>query len=234
MRLIGGNWKLNPSTLPEAELLAESIRLPQEEVETVLFPPVAFLEELAKKSPKFRWGAQDFFHKDTGAFTGEISLPMLRSIGAAWVLTGHSDRRIKFSESDKTVSEKLRAALRENFSVILCVGELERGSEGALEESLKQSTKGVHHDELARLTICYEPVWAISTSPNAEADSPEHAEEIISRLKEIIPTRWIYGGSVTSANAAAFLSMPSIEGALVGGAALKGEEFSKILEIASQ
>src|SRR3989344_9393083 len=111
MKFIAGNWKLNPSTLREAEMLVGAITVPPGgNLETVLLPPAAFLEELAKKFPKFRWGAQDFFYEDTGAFTGEISLPMLKSIGAEYVLVGHSDRRSKFGESETIVNKKLHVA----------------------------------------------------------------------------------------------------------------------------
>src|SRR3989344_2771672 len=130
MKLIAGNWKLNPSTMREAEMLAGGIVAPSSgNLKTVLLPPAAFLEELAKKFPRFQWGAQDFFYEDTGAFTGEISLPMLKSIGAEYVLVGHSDRRIKFGESETIVNKKLHVALAEGFAVILCVGEFERNKE---------------------------------------------------------------------------------------------------------
>ncbi len=233
-KLIVGNWKLNPASLVEAENLTTNYSLPTtNSLEVALLPPFVFLEDLVKKFPQFKWGVQDFSLDESG----EISLPILKSLGVGYVLVGHSDRRYPPAgggETDEIVNAKLLAALEERFNVILAVGEREKGTESRVIESLKASTKGVKETDKARLVVAYEPVWAISTTPGAESDTPEHASAVIAELRKALDVRCLYGGSVNSANIAGFLSQPNVSGALVGGASLKAEEFSKILEIASQ
>ena len=231
--LIAANWKLNPSSLTEAEMLTGGIKVPESgDIEVLILPPFVFLEELAKKFPQFSWGAQDFFFQDTGAFTGEVSLPMLKSVGANYVLVGHSDRRQKFGETDEIVNKKLLAALEDGFKVILAVGELEKGDNlEPVINSLKASTKNIKPKYLNQLSIAYEPIWAISTTEGVEDETPEHASSVIEELKKVLDVRYLYGGSVDSENAKGFLSKENIEGALIGGASLKPEEFSKILEV---
>lgn len=233
--LIGGNWKLNPETLAEAKDLASGITLPASDgVGAVLFPPLVFLEELVDEFPHLTWGGQDFYQEDAGAYTGEVSLPMLKSIGTGWVLVGHSDRRGKFNETDEDVNKKARAALVEGFNVILAVGE--KRKEGGTEQviaSLKASTKDIPAEHLSRLTVAYEPVWAISATAGSKPATPEYAERVIRALKNELDVRYIYGGSVDSKNAKSFFARPAIQGALIGGASLKAGEFSEILRIAS-
>ncbi len=219
--LIVGNWKLNPTSLSEAELLIKGVNIPDnDKVEAVFLPPFDYLEELIKKYPNFTWGAQGFHFEDTKNYT--------------WVLVGHSDQRVKLGETDEMVNKKLLAALEDGFNIILAVGEIEKGQDELVVESLKASTKGVSADALNRLNIAYEPVWAISTTEGSDEDTPEHASSVIKELQKILDVRYLYGGSVDSNNIKGFLEKPSISGALVGAASLKPEEFSKILEIASK
>ncbi|MBI2052279.1 MAG: triose-phosphate isomerase [Candidatus Sungbacteria bacterium] len=246
MKLIVGNWKLNPSTLNEAVALASGVNyaLKVEDFERmVLLPPFIFLEELAKKFKQIVWGAQDVFWEARGAYTGEVSLAMLKDAGVTWVLIGHSERRRIFGESDEDVNKKIKAALAQDFNVIAAVGELQRG-DGADEvvDSFKKSAAGLDPADLARLTVAYEPVWAISTTPGAQADSPARSNQIIGELKHTAfkmfgepskKIRFLYGGSVTSENALKFLSQPYIDGALVGGASLLVEEFTTIISSAN-
>ncbi|MBI4118678.1 MAG: triose-phosphate isomerase [Parcubacteria group bacterium] len=244
MKLIVGNWKLNPSTLNEAVALTSGVNyaIKAEDFErTVLLPPFIFLEELVKKFKQIAWGAQDVFWEARGAYTGEVSLAMLKDVGIGWVLVGHSERRRIFGESDEDVNKKIKAALAQDFNVIAAVGELQRGDEAdEIIDSFKKSAAGLETADLARLTVAYEPVWAISTTPGAQADSPARSNQIIGELKHAAfkmfgepskKIKFLYGGSVTSENALKFLSQPYIDGALVGGASLSAEEFAAIVSV---
>ncbi|MBI4034148.1 MAG: triosephosphate isomerase [Candidatus Brennerbacteria bacterium] len=226
-KLIAGNWKSNPATLAEAEGLIANYQLPRlrrgfggqataNSVEVVLLPPFEFLEELMKKFPQFKWGMQDFVSSE---------------IKVDYVLVGHSDRRRR-GETDEEVNKKFLAALGAGFKVILAVGEMQKGNESGVMDSLKASTTGVPTDALDRLNVAYEPVWAISTTPGAEVDTPEHASSVISELQKILNVRYLYGGSVDGSNIGGFFAQPNIKGALVGAASLKPSEFRKIIEAA--
>ncbi len=245
MKLIVGNWKLNPATLNEAVALASAVSVSVKSElyeQMVLLPPFVFLEELAKKFRQIQWGAQDFFWEDKGAYTGEISLSMLRDIRVNWVLVGHSERRRMFGETDETVNKKVLAALEHGFNVIVAIGELQRGDN--LEEIISSFKKSIDINpqptthNLQHLVVAYEPVWAISTNPGAVADDPARSNGIIGQLKlaayemfgdESKSIRFLYGGSVNAANAAGFLAQPNIDGALVGGASLNSDEFLRII-----
>ena len=205
----------------------------------VLLPPYIFLEELVKRFKQIQWGAQDVFWEQKGAYTGEISLPMLKDANVNWVLVGHSERRRYFNETDEMVNKKTRAALEQGFNVIMAVGELSRDDDVTeVEKSLKASVSNVQHPMLDRLLVAYEPVWAISSNPGAVADDPVRSNQIIGYLKRTLfnmfgaeseKIKFLYGGSVTGENAVKFLSEPYIDGALVGGASLKAEEFAAIV-----
>ncbi|MBI4120488.1 MAG: triose-phosphate isomerase [Parcubacteria group bacterium] len=260
MKLIVGNWKLNPATLNEAVALVSAVSVSTKSElyeQMVLLPPFVFLEELVKKFRQVQWGAQDVFWEQEGAYTGEISLPMLKDIGVNWVLVGHSERRRLFGETDETVNTKVLSALGQGFKVIVAVGELQRDDdEEVVISSFKNSISGAKlpasakasagrqapRSKLQDLIVAYEPVWAISTNPGAVADDPMRSNQIIGRLKnqaykmfgqESKNIRFLYGGSVNTANAAGFLAQPNIDGALVGGASLKAEEFSQIINTAT-
>lgn len=242
VKLIIGNWKLNPSSLNGAVALAAgvSFKVSSQMYDSfVLLPPFVFIEELAKKFKHINWGAQDFFWESAGAFTGEISLPMLKDIGASWVLVGHSERRRLFGEDDEMVNKKMKVALENGFNVIAAVGELHKGDySGEIVSGFKKTVEGASEEHLSKLVVAYEPVWAIGTG---EPDEPSRSNQIIGQLKIAAfklfgepskKIRYIYGGSVDSRNAERFLSQPNIGGALVGGASLNQAEFLNILKIA--
>lgn len=264
-KLIVANWKMSPSSLPEAEQILDSVdeflgSVEGEKFSLVFCPPFVFTEEVGKMLKtshllhQSELGAQDIFWEDTGADTGEISGPMLRKIGVRYVIVGHSERRWKLGESDETVNKKLKAALRNEFIPIVAVGERTRqisapqnlgGQARDWKDFLRQQTEttfaGLTADEVARCVIAYEPVWAISSNPDAKPDTPESALESIRVIKDTLSSRYslfairyLYGGSITSANAREFLSNDGFDGVLVGGASVDKEEFVKILSVASQ
>lgn len=242
MKLIVGNWKLNPPTLNEAVALAAGVAhsLKSEDFErVVLLAPFVFLEELAKKFKHIQWGAQDVFWEPQGAYTGEVSLLMLKDAGVNWVLAGHSERRRFFGESDEDINKKMASALAADFNVIVAVGELHQGDHSdEVMASFKKTIKGADVSAFNRLAVAYEPIWAISTTAGAKPDSPTRSNQVIGELKHAAfkmfgeaskKIRFLYGGSVTAENSAKFLSEPYIDGALVGGASLKVEEFTTIV-----
>lgn len=242
MKLIIGNWKLNPSTLNEAVALASSVAYglkPEDFEKVVLLPPFVFLEELVKRFKHFQWGAQDVFWEKSGGYTGEVSLAMLKDIGVNWVLVGHSERRRYFGETDVDVNKKIKAALETGFSVIAAVGEIHRDDHSdEVLSSFEKTVGGSDLSSLDRLIVAYEPVWAISTTPGAKPDNPARSNHVIGELKHTAfkmfgepskKMRFLYGGSVNSENALKFLSEPYIDGALVGGASLRAEEFTDIV-----
>lgn len=240
--VIAGNWKMN-TTLEEAKDLALKIKTGTDKikgVEKVLCPPFISLASLADllKGSSVLLGAQNVYYEEKGAFTGEISPLMLAGL-CKYVIIGHSERRAYFHEDDLLINKKVKAALKAGVSPILCVGEnLEERNSGIAEEvvvgQLRQDIK-----EIARpdFVLAYEPVWAIGTGKSATA---EQAEEMSSILRQTLVRILgpeiaeqiciLYGGSVTSANIADFIRQEDIDGALVGGASLKPEEFSGIIK----
>ncbi|PZS00705.1 MAG: triose-phosphate isomerase, partial [Chloroflexi bacterium] len=231
---VGGNWKMN-TTLETAVALAESLvrSLGQTlQVDVVLCPPFPNLEAVYRtlEGSTLRMGGQDVFWEDAGAYTGEVSAPMLVAIGCSWVIVGHSERRRLLGESSEIVNRKLHATLRNDLNAILAIGETydERHAgqtEQVLEEQLRDSLAGVSRDQMPHIVIAYEPVWAIGTGETASPEQAQDAHVFARRLlahlidEEVAATTRIqYGGSVTSSNAAALMSQPDVDGALVGGA----------------
>jgi triosephosphate isomerase (TIM) len=245
-QIIAGNWKMN-CTLAETASLINGLKeaLPDATLarEVLLCPPytsLAIANELIKGTP-FRLGAQNVHQEEAGAFTGEISVPMLREAGCEYVIIGHSERRAYYHEDDALINKKVKAALGGGLIVILCVGEtLEEREKGVtndvVQTQLEGSLHGIGQEELQQIIIAYEPVWAIGTGRNA---TPEQANEVHSYIRRLIADRYTdavagdliiqYGGSVKADNAASLLSMPDIDGALVGGASLKADTFAKIV-----
>jgi triosephosphate isomerase len=216
-------------------------------VEVVLFPPFPNLHAVDQvvEGSAIELGAQDIFWEDKGAYTGEVSGPMLRSVGCRWVIVGHSERRHQLGESDQVVNRKLHAALRNDLQAILAVGETreERNAgwtEDILRTQLSHSLKGVAAEQMDRVVIAYEPCWAIGTGDTA---TPEQAREAHAFVRSVLgdlygegiaaSTRIQYGGSVTAQNAAELMAEDGIDGALVGGASLKPEAFAVICEAAA-
>jgi triosephosphate isomerase len=246
--IVGGNWKMN-TTLPDAVDLAETlVRLIGEvtDVEVVICPPYPNLEGVhqAIEGSTLRLGAQDVFWEEKGAYTGEVSAPMLGAVGCSWVIVGHSERRRLLGESNQVVNRKLQAALRNGLQAILAVGETreERNAgqtDEVLEHQLGESLAGLNPEDMSRVVIAYEPVWAIGTGDTA---TPEQAREAHAFVRAMLAqlygeeiarsTRIQYGGSCTAHNADELLSQPGIDGALVGGASLKAEDFAAIVRAA--
>jgi len=250
MNLIVANWKCNPKTRAEAEklfsLVLEGIKSIQE-VEVVICPPFVYLSNASRFTPcasRLKLGAQDCFWEESGAFTGEVSVPMLKDIGCEYVIVGHSERRKYFGETDEIINKKLKAILKIGLKPILCIGETkeqrESGStENVLQDQLEKAVSGLSINEIKNLSIAYEPIWAIGTGNPCEAKEAEKIslfiQETISKIYGREATgvvKVLYGGSVNSENSSRYLAQKSINGLLIGGASLKPEEFVKIIKTA--
>lgn len=247
-KLLAANWKMHlvrAQAVEYLKVLRERVRT-LEKTEIVLAPPFTLLETVGRglHGTAIRLAAQNLFYEREGAFTGEISPMMLKDLGCAYVIVGHSERRRLFGETNELVNKKLRAALDAEIAPILCVGEtLEERRAGktqaVLETQLRQALEGLVPAE--NLVIAYEPVWAIGTGVNAEpaeADaSARFIRELLTRLshKEIAQKiRILYGGSVKASNLEGFLRESDIDGALVGGASLDPEAFAQMAQIAER
>lgn len=243
--LIAGNWKMH-TLKDEAVWIAWEVAQhagKRPEVEVMIAPPFIWLFHVANTlvDTPVRLGAQNVHWEDQGAFTGEISAPMLKDIGCSYVIVGHSERRRYFGETNEMIRDKLRAVYRHGMKPILCVGEtLEERESGitmeVIENQIKIALDGI--PEAEELIIAYEPVWAIGTG---KAAHPEQAQEVHAFIKNVagerlpksMQLRMLYGGSVKPSNIDGFLSMPDIHGALVGGASLKPEDFNAIVDSAA-
>ena len=245
---VAGNWKMNTTATEAERLVLEMLeKLDRiEGVEKVLCPPFVSLIAISMmlQGSSIKLGAQNMHFEAKGAYTGEISPLMLREL-CEFVILGHSERRWYFGETDEIINKKVKAALANNLKPILCVGErLEENEAGKTEEVVnRQVTAALHGIESVvlsiakNLVIAYEPVWAIGTG---KAASGKQAAATIQFIRDVVARLWnksiaqdlriLYGGSVTSANIAEFISHPEIDGALVGGASLKAEEFVGIVE----
>jgi triosephosphate isomerase len=249
--IIGGNWKMNTDKAG-AVALAKAVAqaagaLPASGAQTIVFPPFPYLDAVHAAlggSPRVSLGAQDCYHAEKGAFTGEVSPLMLKDVGCAWVLAGHSERRHVLHEGDDMVNMKLRSALAAGLGVVLCVGEkLEQRLTGQTdtvnERQVERGLRDVPAEHLARIVIAYEPVWAIGTGKVA---TPQDAQAAHKHIRGVVANlfgpdaasamRIQYGGSVTAASAAGLFAEPDIDGFLVGGASLKPDEFAQILRAA--
>ncbi|MEA4831212.1 MAG: triose-phosphate isomerase [Oscillospiraceae bacterium] len=245
--IIAGNWKMN-KTPSEARALAAEIakRYPSASCEVVLCVPFVDLFAIreAVSGTSVRIGAQNVHWAKSGAFTGEISADMLVECGVEYVVIGHSERRQYFGETDKTVNDRLTAALAAGLKVILCVGETEAHrdageTETVVKNQVVRDLEGVGADAMKSVVIAYEPVWAIGTGRTATDDQ---AEEVCALIRGIISGIYgkesaeeltiQYGGSMNAKNAKGLLSMPNIDGGLIGGASLKPDDFGVIIEAA--
>jgi triosephosphate isomerase len=230
--LIAGNWKMfkPPAETAEFCIALRARELPLE-VDVVLCPPFVSLAVAVQllAVTDIAVAAQNVHWEPVGAFTGEISAPMLRELGVYGAIVGHSERRQHFAESDETVAKRARAALDAGLSVIACVGETEAEREaGQTEEVLRRQVSVLEADE--QLVVAYEPVWAIGTGKTA---TPDLAQEAHAFIKSLVPVRVLYGGSVKPENAAELLALPDVDGALVGGASLDVDSFVSICQAAS-
>lgn len=248
-KLIVANWKMLPESLAEAESILEftdsqlSTLGNQDKLSLVICPPFIYLEDVARifktsnLENRASIGAQDIAIEEKTALTGEISGSMLSKIGVQYVIIGHSERRWKLGESDETVNQKLKSALRSGLIPIVCIGERVRDENFStfLRNQTSNTFKDLTPDEIGKCILAYEPVWAISTNPGAKPDTPQSALESISIIKtSISPQLVLYGGSINPKNAQDFLCMEDIDGVLVGGASVKKEEFADILKIAAK
>lgn len=241
---------MNPLSVSEAVKLTK-----KEDIKgAVIAPPFVFLESVEKVLKQAELGAQDIFWEEKGAYTGEISAAMLKNLKVKYVIIGHSERRC-LGETDEIINKKLTATIKAGLTPILCVGEpLNIRKKGLLsaktfiKNQLLKNLKGINLKSLnskfsilnSRFIVAYEPVWAISTGTTGIPAKPEDAVEMHKFIKDLLATRYsllakvLYGGSVNSKNAESFLKNPEIDGALVGGASLKPEEFKKIVKIAEK
>jgi triosephosphate isomerase len=251
--VIAGNWKLNPKTITEASQLLKLLhanfvnhRTPaQLDVEVVVFPPFPFLLEalLVLQGSGIKVGAQNVALQTSGAYTGEVSASMVRSIGVDYVMLGHSERRAIFGESDADINKKIHLCLAEpGLGIILCVGETEDEYESKLLASvcdvqIRKGLKGVGITDLSRIIIAYEPVWAIGTGKVATPEQAQVAHTVIRKTladmygyQAADSVRIQYGGSVNPENVDSLMNMPDVDGALVGGASLTADSFTRIVD----
>lgn len=246
--LIVGNWKMNPTTIGKARRLLTDIRgglgRVKGKVNTAIAVPYPYISELANLSPSERLvlGAQDAFYEANGAHTGEVSAGMLKSVGAKFIIVGHSERRAR-GEDDKEVYRDLQAVLQSKLMAIVCVGEKKRDKEGdyfgVVETQLRAALRTVDEKDMKRVVIAYEPVWAIgSNKPTTPADAEEMrlfiTKTLTSRYNRSVAEKTcvLYGGSVKKHNAESLLKETNLNGFLVGGASLKASEFLTIVNIA--
>ena len=230
--LIAGNWKMYKRPSETAEFCVDLKRLlaDLEGVDVAVCPPFTSLAVAVQilAGTEIAVAAQNVHWELEGAYTGEISAPMLRELGVYGAIVGHSERRQLFCETDETVAKRTRAALDAGLSVIACVGETEAEREaGETEEVLRRQVSVLEGED--NLVVAYEPVWAIGTGKTA---SPEQAQEAHAFLRSLLDVPILYGGSVKPENAAELLEQPDVDGALVGGASLDVESFALIVEAA--
>lgn len=244
--LLAANWKMN-MTRREARVMVEDLLKQVADVrgrQVAICPPFHLLADvggLVEGRPSVLLGGQDLFWEDAGAYTGEVSAPMLRDMGCRCVIIGHSERRAFFGETDETCSKKVRAALNHGLIPILCVGEsLEEREAGRTQErvvsQIRGALQGLSLDSGDNLVVAYEPIWAIGTG---KTDTPEEANKTMVLLRATLAEifgervasqiRLLYGGSVKAENIDAFMATSDIDGALVGGASLKADSFARIV-----
>jgi triosephosphate isomerase len=247
-KILVGNWKMNGNSIANAKLL-ESIksRKTAQNCDVAVCAPAPYLAQCHKllTGSSISWGTQDVSAHNFGPYTGEVSPGMLREFGCQYSIIGHSERRLYHSESDELVAQKVISSMGANITPIICVGEtsLERET-GRTDEVIKRQLEAVLDTldgaDLGRIIVAYEPIWAIGTGKIA---SPKMAQDAHLTLRSKLITknpesaanvRILYGGSMNSNNASGLLSMPDIDGGLVGGASLNADEFLKIITAAVQ
>jgi len=244
-QLIAGNWKLNGTIKEATELVRETRRLLAQvrDCDLVVAPPYTALHAVAHQleDSNIEVAGQDLYWEDKGAFTGAVSGPLLKELGCKWVLIGHSERRQLFGETLESSALRMKAALRAGLLPIFCVGETlgERQANKTLDVIAAQLDAGlnsVSKEDLAKVVVAYEPVWAIGTGVVA---TPAQAQEVHAYIRERVRSkdsgiaqtmRLLYGGSVKADNAAELLHQADIDGALVGGASLKADSFAGIVK----
>ena len=244
-KLLFGNWKMN-KLIAEAKPFAKEVISLREfadahNIDVGIAPTYLSLASLKEIDPKLFVAAQNCHFEDHGAFTGEISVPMLLELGVDWVLIGHSERRSYYGETNEACNKKLKVLLANKMTPIYCVGEtlaeFEAGkTKKVIEEQIRVGLEGLDKEGVAKMVIAYEPVWSIGTGKNA---SKEIAQDICSYIRELVhemygdaseTVRILYGGSVKPENVRDYLLQADVDGALVGGASLKVESFKQLVE----
>lgn len=244
--IIAGNWKLSKTNQEAVELVTLLKRELNDvvDVDIVVCPVATALSDINDLlgESNIGLGAQNVYWEDSGAYTGEVSVPLLKDIGVRYVIVGHSERRQYFGETDETVNKKIKAVLAHGLTPIVCVGEVlqEREADKTFEVIEKQCTDGLagfSAEEMEKMVIAYEPVWAIGTGKTA---TPDQAQEVHQFIRTLLAklyddniaqiVRIQYGGSVKPENSVDLMSQPDIDGALVGGASLNADSFSEIVK----
>jgi triosephosphate isomerase len=242
---IAANWKMHKTVAEAAEFIDALLpRIAATQNDVVVCPPFTALHEVVerRRGTAVRVAAQNMHEGEAGAFTGEVSAPMLVELDVEAVVLGHSERRQFFCETDAALAKKVPAALAADLEPILCVGESDEAREGGqteevLERQLQADLAEVETGDIAKVVIAYEPIWAIGTGKVA---TPEQAQEACAFIRDVLRARGaaaddvriLYGGSVKPGNAAELLALPDVDGALVGGAALDADDFAAIVEAA--
>lgn len=248
---MGGNWKLNPQTVKDATSLATDLAKEVKsvnDVDVVVFPPHPFLFPVFEKieATNVALGAQDVFWKSDGAFTGAVSTCMVKDVGSKYVLCGHSERRCLFQDDDTAIGKKVKKVISQGLIAVLCFGESQEEYEAGLNHEvcaiqLLKDLSDVSPEEMSQVVLAYEPVWAIGTGLVCPADVAQEVHQfcrgVISRkYGQAIADKIIiqYGGSVKPDNVKEIMSMPDIDGCLVGGASLTADSFAKIVKFKDQ
>jgi triosephosphate isomerase len=242
---IAANWKMNKTVAEASEFIDALLpRIAATQHDVVVCPPFTALAEVVerRRGTAVRVAAQNMHYEESGAFTGEVSAPMLVELDVEAVVLGHSERRQFFGETDEALAKKVPAALAADLEPILCVGESDEAREAGqteevLERQLQADLAEVSDEDIAKVVIAYEPIWAIGTGKVA---TPEQAQEACAFIRDVLrgrgapadDVRILYGGSVKPGNAAELLALPDVDGALVGGAALDANDFAAIVEAA--
>jgi triosephosphate isomerase (TIM) len=246
--LMAGNWKMHYTHLEAIQVVQKlSYRLDDKDykaVDVAVFPPFTALRSVQTTLDSDRipiaLGAQNCYWQPQGAFTGEVSAPMLAKLNCTYVIVGHSERREIFGETDEMVAKKVRAVLGAGMAPVLCVGEtLEEREAGTTDDKVSRQVRaaltGLGHDDLLRCVVAYEPIWAIGTGRNA---TPDDANATIATIRQALNAvsvgagaelRVLYGGSVKPGNIAELMAMPEIDGGLVGGSCLEPDDFARIV-----
>jgi triosephosphate isomerase len=248
-KLIAGNWKMNGSLAANEQLVRAIAQgmdgLAAAKCTVVVCVPAPYLEQVGRlrSGSKIELGAQDLSRHEQGAYTGEVSAPMLREFGVRYAIVGHSERRQYHGEADEVVADKAKAALAHGITPIVCVGEtLAEREAGKTQEVVKRQMAAVIHVNghcISEIVVAYEPVWAIGTGRTA---TPEQAQDVHAllraQLKAATPhperVQILYGGSMNAGNAASLLAQPDVDGGLIGGASLKAPDFLQIIVAASR
>jgi triosephosphate isomerase len=239
---IAANWKMNKTLSETQEFLSTFIPVVKDvkDVDIVIAPPFTSLAAASEKlsNTNVILAAQDMFYEEKGAYTGEVSPHMLTDIGCRYVIIGHSERRQYFNDTDEIVNRKIKAAMKAGLGIILCIGEslAEREAKKTFNVLEREINKGLHETDIEKIVVAYEPIWAIGTGKTA---TPEQAQDAHAYIRERLRVKYgnraddvciIYGGSVTPENIDSLMACRDLDGALVGGASLKVESFTRIVK----